>query len=251
VRRPQEVSATGPADRRRDPPAEGRTLHGFSPAHVYPEGVELFRQGALLQEVFYIASGVVKLVRSDREGNEAILGLALPGAWLGSAAAIAQWPSPVASVTSTRVLLQRIPTNVFCELLERDPDVSRRIHQAHARELCRQAFWLAQLSSVPARLRLERVLRQLITALGLRGSAGGVRLQLPLRHWELAQLVAVSPEHLSRLLKDMDAQGVVRREKGWVVVPDLSRLSPAAEDGEMALWCDGSAEALDFSQDHR
>jgi CRP/FNR family cyclic AMP-dependent transcriptional regulator len=227
-----------------------KELHGLTPAQVYPRGVELFSQGSPPDEVLYVDSGLVKLVRADRDGTETILGLAVAGAWLGSASAIVRAPSPVAAVTCTRVLLQRIPARVFCDLLEQDPNLSRLIHHAHARELCRQTSWLAQLTSLSSRERLERVIRQLILSLGLHASARGIRLQFPLRHWEIARLIAVTPEHLSRLLKQMQLDGLIHREKGWLIVPDVTRLCPVIEDGEVALWCEGGGTtSLDLRQD--
>src|SRR3990170_2990163 len=49
-------------------------------------------------------------------------------------------------------------------------------------------------------------------------------LRLPLMHKELAQLIAVTPEHLCRLLREMEQQGIIKRNKGLVVVKDPSFL---------------------------
>lgn len=216
--------------------SEWKHLYALTPAQVFPRGVELFRQGTATREVFYVNSGIVKLVHANSEGQERILDLAFTGAWLGSAAAIADVPNPVTGLTCTEATFQRIPANVFRDLLEQIPELSRNIREMHARELCNLTVWMAQLSSRTSRERLEAVIRQLILALGLTASARGIRLQVPLRHWEIAALVAVSPEHLSRLLKQMEAEGVIKREKDWVIVPDLSRLCAACEDS--SRWCE-------------
>lgn len=227
-----------------------KELYALTPAQVYPRGVELFRQGTPPEEVLYVDGGIVKLVHTDRDGEEIILDLAFAGAWLGSAAAVVDLPSPVTAITCTRASLQRIPVQVFCDLLERDPDLSRRIREVHARELCRQTGWMAQLSSRTSRERLERIMRQLILALGLTASSRGIRLQLPLRHWEIARMIAVTPEHLSRLLKQMQGEGVIRREKGWVIVPDLNRLCSTCES-DSPRWCERAAglRRLNLNQD--
>ncbi len=251
LRERQDTRGASVVDGRRVETLPGwKELHGLTPAQVYPRGVELFHQATRLDEVLHIDGGLVKLARVDRDGTETILELALAGTWLGSASVIVGAPSPVTSVTCTRTTLQRIPAQVFCHLLDHDPDLSRLIHQAHARGLCRQTAWLAQLTSLSSRERLERVIRQLIVALGLQASARGIRLQLPLRHWEIARLLAITPEHLSRLLTQMQGDGVIRREKGWVIVPDVDRLCPARDD-EVAPWCEGAAGAgrLDLHQD--
>jgi CRP-like cAMP-binding protein len=227
-----------------------KPLHALASPQVYPRGVQLFRQGVPIEEVLFVEAGIVKLVHTDPDGQEAILDLAFSGAWLGSAAAVAGLPSPVAAATCTRVSLQRIPVQGFADSLERDPDLGRRIRELHARELCRQTGWMAQLSSRTSRERLERIIRQLILALGLTTSSRGIRLQLPLRHWEIARLIAVTPEHLSRLLKQMQGEGVIRREKGWVIIPDVDRLCSAC-DPDSPRWCERAAELrrLDLNPD--
>jgi CRP-like cAMP-binding protein len=45
----------------------------------------------------------------------------------------------------------------------------------------------------------------------------------PIRRGDLAAVVGTTPEHLSRLLKELEEAGIIRREDGWLVV-----LEPAA-----------------------
>lgn len=207
--------------------------HPFGPAQVYPPAVELFRQDVLLREVIYIEAGVVKLVRAEPGGQEAILHLALSGAWLGTAAVIAGIPTPASAITCTESRVLRAPAETFRRLLKENAAFAECIQEVHARELCRQIGWMGQLSSLTSRQRLARTVRQLIAALGLQPTGSGIRLHLPLRHWELAQLVAVTPEHLSRLLRDMEAEGVIKRSKTWVIVPDVERLCPECERSDI------------------
>lgn len=204
--------------------AAAAKAHRFGPAQVYPQAVELFPQDALLDEVAYLEAGAVKLVRTEPGGQEAILCLALPGAWLGTAAVIARVPMPASAVTCTPSRLVRVSSGTFRRMLRENAAFAERILEVHARELCRQIGWMGQLSALASRERLRRVLHQLIAALRLQPSESGIRLQLPLRHWELAQLVAITPEHLSRLLRDLEAEGVIRRSKDWMIVPDVRRL---------------------------
>jgi len=189
----------------------------------------------------------VKLAHVDGRGTETILGLAAGGAWLGSASAIIAAPSPASAITCTRTRLQRMPAALFRDLLEQDPALSRLIHREHARDLHRQAAWLVQLTSLSSRERLQRIIRQLVDALGPQVSERGVRVQWPLRHWEMARLLAVTPEHLSRLLAQLQRDGLIQREKGWLIVPDVARLGARAEGGDAAPW--GATQLLDIHQD--
>jgi CRP-like cAMP-binding protein len=41
---------------------------------------------------------------------------------------------------------------------------------------------------------------------------------------ELAQLIAITPEHLSRLLKELEQQGILKQDNGWVILTDPGTL---------------------------
>jgi len=46
------------------------------------------------------------------------------------------------------------------------------------------------------------------------------RVQLPITHEEIAQLIAVTPQYLSCLLKQLTEEGVLRKVKGSLIVID-------------------------------
>jgi CRP-like cAMP-binding protein len=190
----------------------------------YPRGAELFAQGEILREVVYVVSGVIKLTQSDALGRESIAGLAFAREWLGTAAVIAGQPTPVTAFTCSDTVLTRVPADTFRALLLRDPRVSLQIHQAHSRELCRQTTWIGQMCSLGSLKRLQCVLCRFVATQSLLTCGSTIKLQLPIRHWELAEFIGVSPEHVSRLLGDMEANGLIRREKSWIVIPDPKRL---------------------------
>jgi len=56
-----------------------------------------------------------------------------------------------------------------------------------------------------------------------------MRIHNPLKHWEIAQLISVTPQHLSRLLKRLEEEGIIRRNKGWLIISDYQRLQAEAQ----------------------
>lgn len=200
---------------------KGRNLQSTK---TYPKGVEIFSQDQLLSEVFYLASGWIKLVELDDKGTEIIVRLAPAGSWLGTASAIAGIPSDVSALTCTQAQVASMTTGTFQSLLIEDSDFSLLIHKAHAQELCRQSGHILQLSSLSSRQRLLCIVREFVEAAAPERTLRPTRVYMPLLHRELAQMVAVTPEHLSRLLRDLDVEGLVHREKGWITVPNLAHL---------------------------
>lgn len=193
-------------------------------AYGYPVGVELFHQGQTLVEVFFVVSGTVKLTQVDGKGRESLVGLAMSPAWVGTAAAIANRPTPVGAATCSRTILRRYPVETFLRLLDEDRRLSNNLHEAHALELCDQYTRIGQLCSSDSRGRLRAVLWRLASTARPPVKGMAVRMQLPLRQWELAEFIGVTPEHLSRLFRSMESDGLISRDKGWVIVGDVERL---------------------------
>jgi CRP-like cAMP-binding protein len=204
----------------------------LAPAQAYPKGVQLFREGVLLGEVLLIRAGVVKLARTAGDSRESIIELAFRETWLGAASVIVNRPSPVSAITCTEAMITRISADEFRRQLRKASALSLRVHEAHARELHRQMGWIEGLASLSSLERLKLVMRRFIANLPGQTSDRGVRLNVPLRHWELARLIAVSPEHLSRLFRKMEREGIIERSKGWVIVSDVMRLGRPEPDGD-------------------
>jgi CRP/FNR family transcriptional regulator, cyclic AMP receptor protein len=194
------------------------------PGQKYPVGVELLRQGEIAADVWIIDEGVVKLVYIEEDGREAIVGIRLKGWMVGSASVILQKPSPVAAYTLTPCYLQRVDAATFLETLSSNSVLSSRLHLIHSQELLDQLLSMTQASALLAKRRLERVLAQLIQPLEDSVQATEIRVILPCSHRDLASLVRTTPEHLSRLLRQLTHEGVIRRHKGRIIITDLRKL---------------------------
>lgn len=191
---------------------------------TYPVGVELFRQGSPAQDVYYLDRGIIKFIYQNQSGHELIAGLSfLSGSLLGTPCAVLE-KHLLTAVVLSRSRLRRIPANIFCKQLKENAELSWHFHKAHCYELYQQVTRMAQLGCLPARHRLEQLLWQLVSELKPKGLNKEVRLEFPLKHWEIAQLIAVTPEYLSRMVKSMEREEILRREKGWIIILDPDKL---------------------------
>lgn len=209
-------------------------FNNIAPPQTYPDDTELFCQDSPAREVYILNRGLVKLMRLEQGGHGLIVGLRFPGWLLGSAAVITNKPHPVTAVTLTKCQLCRVPAEIFLRLVRADSNLSWHLLQMLSREVFEEVVRVAQLGCLPARCRLEQLLWQLIVAFGLDQARETIRMQLPLKHRELADLIAVSPEHFSRILKKMQDEGIILQHKGWVVIPDLEKLRQAALSNQPA-----------------
>jgi CRP-like cAMP-binding protein len=193
---------------------------GLSPVTVFPRLTELFRQGFSAHGVFCIHSGLVKLINVAPDGKEIIIGLHSSGWILGAAPVMIQKPYPVSAMTLTRCQLHYVPTADFLDFVKLNSEFARHLLHLCSREVYDQTNQLAMLGTLKARQRLEQLLVQMISS----KEQNETRLKLPLKLEEIAQLIAVKPEHLSRVLKQIEDEGLIRRDKGWIIVSDPQRL---------------------------
>ena len=194
------------------------------PSQAYPAGAELFRQGSKAEEVFCIDSGIVKIMRLESDGQELIVDLRFPEWLVGAAAVIIEEPYAITAVTVTPCRLRRIPANVFCYLLKSDIDLSWRVQRMHSRMVCDQFNRISQLACLSARQRTEYFFVQLLSAVGVNSQEKDVTVPLLLKNSDIAALVAVTPEYFSRLLKEMQAERLIRIAKGQLSIPDPQKL---------------------------
>ncbi len=200
------------------------SLHNLAPIQSYPATVELFRQGSAAQEVFFIERGLVKLTAISESGQELIVGLRSSGRLLGVAPVILRKVYPTSAVTITRCQLRRFPAESMLNMLTYEPQFSRRLHLEQSLEIYDQQVQLVEISSLPARCRLERLFLQMISEMDMTGSQKEIRLQLALKQWEIAQLITITPQHLSRVLKELEQEGIIRRERGWLIISEPKKL---------------------------
>ena len=198
---------------------------------LYPVGTVLVRQGCEPSDIFLVEDGLAKLVRIDGNGREQILGLRGPGWILGAAFVLVGRSHPASVVAVTACTLRRLSREAFLEMMTQQPELSWHVHRMHSREVLSQFHHMADLGVKTARQRLERVLRRLVAVTNPGDNDKEIRLLSPLKRWELASLIAVTPEHLSRLLKQLRNEGVIRVQKGWIVIPDMRRLAADDTDG--------------------
>jgi CRP/FNR family transcriptional regulator len=202
----------------------GRYSAQSIPSREFPPSTTLFIQGAMPREVFYMERGLVKLIRISENGQELAVGLPSQGSLIGSASVIVQEPYPFTAITVTACALSCIPADIFLHLAKTDVEFCWYLHEVHSREVHKQASQLAALRYLSARKRFERLLLQFLSSIPAHERQNSMKVRLPLKHWEIAQLIGIRPEHLSRVLQHIKQEGILREEDGCMVIPDLRRL---------------------------
>ena len=192
------------------------TSHGAA-IHV-SEGQDVFQQGDHATLVHVVGDGLVKLQCVGANGSLVIVGLRARGWILGASDAILEQPYAATASAVTRCRLHAIQARAFRELLCTDHAVSWYSHEMHSREIHGQMQQIRGLSCTSAHERLDDLFGQLAADPALPRDEASGALRVPLRHWELAQLVAVTPQYLTRVFAEFERSGIAHREGRWLVI---------------------------------
>jgi len=202
------------------PPAALQAFEGIKHATAYPRAAVLFVQGQLPRGIFVLCKGSVKLAISSPSGRTVIVKLAEPGEVLGLSATISGKPYEVTAETIDPCQVNFVKRDDFLRFLKDDVEarfkvagqLSEKYHNA-----CKEVGWLGLSHSAAeklAKLLLEWSSKN-------RQSAKAVpRLKLRLTHEEIAQMIGLSRETVTRVFADFRKQRLIQQNGSTLVIPD-------------------------------
>jgi CRP/FNR family transcriptional regulator len=177
-------------------------LYGWSPPNTYPSGVELFRQSEPATKIYFIERGIVRLSCVGPGGQEVIISLRRRNWLLGVTQVIVDNVYLATATTLTRATMRCISAVSFMGQLKMDIALSVELNRMLSREIRGNLDKIITLGCMSATERLRHFLRELISEEDPDELRKKGELELPLKSNELAEIVAVTPQHLYRLLKD-------------------------------------------------
>jgi CRP/FNR family transcriptional regulator len=172
-------------------------LKGLPEEKTVPSGTVLLEQGADPSSVFLLCQGLVKLTSISPQGRESVLGLRSAGWYAGAVAALVHRPNVYSVKTLTDCVISRIPADEFHLWLMRSAKMARHFTQTLCIELLSQSAE-AQVRGGSAEERLSHFMSERNTQHTNLKTLDPLPM---LKQMELAQLLAITPEHLSRLLR--------------------------------------------------
>lgn len=190
----------------------------------YSAKTPLYPQGVLIDAVFLVASGIVKLTHTDPDGREIIVGIRRPGRMLGVTEAILNRAQPTGAVALTHCRLLRIPATEVRGLLGSDSAFCRYLIELQAQEVQDHLENVVELASCSTEYRLVRLLSELVSDIHPPRLGVEDNRRIPFKQWEIAELLAVTPEHICRVLRQLEQAGLVRRKGKVLFVQQPERL---------------------------
>lgn len=174
-----------------------------------------------LRDILILLEGWAKLVGITEDGVERILYLYRPCEIIGSRVLLEKSvETPYEVVAMRDVLVLAIPKNDFIEISEDHPAVIESVTRVLLNRVDRLMTGMLAAMSVDASLRLSKLLLD-FAAEGEETADGFIALTYSPTHETLAQIIGASRPHTTTLLRELEAEGVVRRlrPRGLAVHP--------------------------------
>jgi CRP-like cAMP-binding protein len=170
-------------------------IKDMPPPEYVAAGTVLAKQDQNPAEVRLIRSGIVKLTFLDTNGEEFILGLRSEGWWMNSAQVLLNVPNLFNVTAITSCTISSIPADDFSQQLTKNPRMLRHYLSSSCREIVIQTKLHIMLLSSTAEGRLRHMLEE--HDLSVWKTLDPMAI---MRQADVAKLLAITPEHLSRVL---------------------------------------------------
>lgn len=187
-------------------------------------GEMFFRVGQACEAFHVVVSGQIKLYVSSPAGQEKVIEIIGPGRSFAEALVFLGQPHIVNAQSLTDTLLVSVAKAAVLAEVERDPrfslhmlaGISRRLHS-----LIHDVEGYA-LQSGMQRL-IGYLLRDVEAAVG--HGSGSVSVHLPASKATIASRLSLTPEYFSRVLHELETQGLIQIDKREIRILDVHRLA--------------------------
>ena len=134
---------------------------------------------------------------------------------VGAEEAVSESVHLASAVAATAILVGRAPVSDYLVALRSSGPMAFAMCQILSTQTVAALTHAGRLGGDPAKCRLLSFLAELALSVG---PLVGRRITMPIRWWEVAQLVAVTPWHLSRLLRECRREGSLEMGRGWLII---------------------------------
>ena len=192
---------------------------------AFEKGSTLFEEGQPALFIHFLFVGRVKIVKAAPE-RDLILEILGPGEPVGAVAVFERRPFPASAVALESCGTISIPEREFFQLIEKRPEITRRILAGLTLRLMALNRRLADMTGS-----VEYRTARLFTTLAEKGGQKrpeGIFVPLRLSRQEIADLVGTTIETAIRLMSRWQKDGVVDTDKDGFLIRQIAALKEMA-----------------------
>ena len=178
---------------------------------------EVFAEGDLPLNVFFIKSGNVKTYKSNPDGKELIINLYSTNDFFGFEEVLENTNYQASAVTMQDTELITIPRHDFMLLIQNHPDVSKTFISLLCKKVAEREAQLLNLAYNSVR---QRTAEALLKADTLRDSKSAISISRD----DLAKMVGTAAESVIRVLSDFKNEGLIETDGAKIKIIQPAKL---------------------------
>lgn len=198
----------------------------------------IFRQGDASAWLYIVRAGQVKLSVAGPDGHAQIMRIAIAGQLIGYDT-IDELHHPYTATALTPVRLCGIRHRDLLRVLEQNLEVSRRMVQLLNQELAQAQALIHILGQKSSAEKIALFLLSLVPAHDR--SEPRAEMPLPLSRQEMADMLGLTVETVSRLMAELKRERVIEAPRGHIRILDRQRLHNYAGTSPLHTLRPGSA----------
>jgi CRP-like cAMP-binding protein len=204
-----------------------RALEPLCELHAYEKGARIFEEGDPAGDIYFLFLGRVKIVKmaGDRDLILEILG---PGEPVGAVAVYERRPFPATAIALDPCGVISIPSRDFFALLEKRPEITRRLLAGLTMRLMALNRRMADMTG-SVEVRIARLFSTLAERTGEK-TPEGVLIPIALSRQDIADLVGTTIETAIRVMSRWHKEGIVETERKGFRIRDPGALAASSAE---------------------
>lgn len=195
----------------------------FSPNRRF---ATVFSEGSPLDSLFFLDSGLVKILKRGDDNKEIILQIVAAGELFGEQALSSETSRSVAAEVLQEGAIYVIPKDIFVRACDQRPELWREISALLAVRKRQLEKKIELLCLRDVEYRILYYLAELARTFGAKSN--GAEYSIPLSQGELASLIGATRETTSTTLNALARKGVIRLGRRQLIVPSIDGVLEAA-----------------------
>ncbi len=194
----------------------------------FTKGEFIVRPGQTLPGVYYIESGLVKAYDITKYGEENLLIIRHGGELLGMTWALAGREREIIYTALAPTAVWLISLDTFKNHMHTNPEAAVPVISILADMFRLHGERIMTLEYRTVRERLASFLLGMAERFGV-DSDIGLKIDVPLRHQDIASSISATRETTSRTLSELERKGIIRNEQSHIIILNRDALSDFIE----------------------
>lgn len=192
----------------------------------------IFSEGSPLDSIFFLESGLVKLMKRGEDNKEIILQIVGPGELFGEQVLGAETTRSVAAEILQEGVIYVIPRDVFLRTCDQRPELWREMSTILTLRKRQLEKKIELLCLRDVEYRILYYMADLARTFGAKSNTA--EYSIPLSQGELASLIGATRETTSTTLNALARRGVIRLGRRQLIVPSIDGVLEAANQRSQA-----------------